>query len=418
MRKYFQGIFKDTVWGKLAVMLAVVFFMYLGDAIISDWIPTYMQGTLGGSLMMGLMMSFSSLIGFLADLIFPQLFRKVAERRMIMFAISSMFMIAGVLLWTTHFPLISLFLLGMGIWGLYYEFLGFGLSSFVARVAPITTRSGVWSIMGVVKSIAYCIGPLIGSWLFVWQGNLVIIFVYAGLTLVSYGIWLIVGLSKKKNSVIEESGETEGVHILEEIGYWKVLFKHVWPILLVSYLLGIIDAAFWTTGVVLSDNLARDNWVGGLFLSAYMLPEIFIGFVVVRLGIYKGKKKMAEKFLFVSGLLMAGMGMVNSIVAMVGLSLLIGGTTAVAWPLVNAVYSDILTRMGKEQKHLMGMSSSMVNLSFITGPVLAGLIANKMGEKMTMMFVGFFVTFIALILLFVTPRKLKLPQVEIAEWKD
>jgi MFS family permease len=67
---------------------------------------------------------------------------------------------------------------------------------------------------------------------------------------------------------------------------------------------------------------------------------------------------------------------------------------------------------------MMGMASSMVNLSYITGPVIAGLLANTLGEKMTMMWVGIFVSFIALILLFVTPKKLKLPQAEMAEWKD
>jgi MFS family permease len=115
---------------------------------------------------------------------------------------------------------------------------------------------------------------------------------------------------------------------------------------------------------------------------------------------------------------MAGLGMVDSVIAMVGLSLLIGGATAVAWPLSNAVYSDILARMGKKQKHLMGMSSSMINLSFITGPVLAGLMANEIGEQKTMMWMGVLVALVALGLLFVTPKKLHLPQTDMAEWKD
>ena len=413
----FKRIFKDTVWGKLAMMLAVVFFLYLGDAIISDWVPVYMQETLGGSLLMGLMMSFSSVMGFVADLIFPQLFRKVSERRMVMLAISSVLMTAGVFMWTTHFPMIALFLLAMGIWGLYYEFLGFGLSSYVSKIAPVEERAGVWSVVGVVKSIAYCIGPLIGSWLFVLQGNITVIFAYAGLALVSYVIWIALGIKNKKGTA-DDDKDTEGFHILEEMGYWKALFKHVWPILLVSYVLGIVDATFWTTGVVLSDILVEKSWWGGLFLSAYMLPEIFLGFVVVRLGISKGKKKMAEKFLMLSGLLMVGLGLFESEVAMIALAFLIGSMAAIAWPLVNAVYSDILVRMGKEQKHLTGMASSMINLSYITGPVIAGILANEIGEKKTMMFVGIFVSLIAFVLLFVTPRKLKLPQTEISEWKD
>lgn len=412
----FQKIFKETIWGKVAMMIAVIFFLYLGDAIISDWVPVYMQYTLGGSLMMGLLMSFSSLIGLLADLIFPQLFRKVAERRMVMLAISSVLMTAGVFLWTTHFPLVALFLLGMGIWGLYYEFLNFGLATFVAKNAPVTARSGVWSIIGVAGSIAYCLGPLIGNMLLVWKGNLAIIFVYAGMALVSYTVWLVIGVRKSKE-VLEEK-EVGGFNLIEEIGYWKVLFVHVWPILLVSYLLGVLDATFWTTGVVLSDILLKKDWIGGLFLSAYTFPAIFLGFLVARLGIYQGKKKMAEKFLLAAGIFMALLGNVDSIVAMVLIAFLIGVMTSVAWPLCNAVYSDILARMGKEQKHLMGMSSSMINLSYITGPVIAGLLANNIGEQKTMMWMGVFVAILAVILLLVTPKKLKLPQTEISEWKD
>lgn len=414
---YLNRVFKNSVWGKLAMMLGVVFFLYFGDAILSDWIPTYMQETLGGSLFMGLMMSFSSLVGFAADLVFPQLFRKVSERRMVMLAISSVFMTAGVILWTTHFPLVSLFLLGMGIWGLYYEFLGFGLTSYVTKISSITDRSGVWSVIGVVKSIAYCVGPLVGSWLFVWQGNLSVIFVYAGMALVAYVVWMAVGF-KEKRPAEETVKDTEGLHILEEIKYWKALFEHVWPILLVSYLFGLLDATFWTTGVVLSDSLVKEHWLGGLFLSAYMLPEVFIGFVVARLGINKGKKKMAERFLLLSGVFMVMLGIVNSAGVTVLMALLIGMATAVAWPLVNAVYSDILARMGKEQKHLTGMSSSMINLSYITGPVIAGLTAQLIGERKTMMCVGLFVILMALVLLVVTPKKIRLPQSEIAEWKE
>jgi len=327
------------------------------------------------------------------------------------------FMTAGVLLWTTHFPMIGLFLLAMGIWGLYYEFLYFGMSQFVARIAPISQRSGVWSVIGVVKSIAYFIGPMIGSWLFVWKGNLVIIFVYASLALVSYVIWLLV--NSKKNRIISEDDKLiDGFNLMEEVEHWKVLFVHVWPILLVSYVLGIVEATFWTTGVVLSDNLVEKSWLGGLFLSAYVMPAIFIGFVVARLGIYKRKKKLAEIFLLLSGIFMAGLGLASTTTELVILALLIGIVSSVAWPMVNAVYSDILTRMGREQKHMTGMASSMVNLSYITGPVIAGFLAGIIGEQKTMMWVGIFVSLIAVILLMVTPRKLKLPQVEMAEWKD
>ena len=64
------------------------------------------------------------------------------------------------------------------------------------------------------------------------------------------------------------------------------------------------------------------------------------------------------------------------------------------------------------------MSSSMINLSYITGPVIAGLTAQLIGERKTMMCVGLFVILMALVLLVVTPKKIRLPQSEIAEWKE
>jgi MFS family permease len=210
----------------------------------------------------------------------------------------------------------------------------------------------------------------------------------------------------------------EGFNLLEEMEHWKVLFGRVWPILLVSYVLGVLDATFWTTGVVLADTWVKKSWEGGLFLPAYVLPAIFVGFVVVRLGIYKGKKKLAEIFMLLSGLFMAGLGLASTAMELVILALLVGVVSSIAWPLVNAVYSDILTRMGREQKHMTGMAGSMVNLSYITGPVIAGYMANKIGEQATMTWVGIFVFLVAVVLLLVTPRKLKLPQTEITSWKE
>lgn len=403
----------NLVWSKIAVMMAVVFFLYFGDAIISDFIPSYAQNALGGSLIMGILMSFSSLVGFIADLVFPQLLRSTSARKMILLAISSVFVTAGILLWTTHFVYPVVFLLAMGVWGLYYEFLHFGMSQFVVKTAPITERSGVWSIISVFKSLAYCVGPLAGSWLLLWKGSTYVILTYAIMGLVAYLVWFALGY---KNG-IREDNEVEKFNILEEMKHWWVLLEHVWPILVVSLTLGMVDAAFWTTGVVLSDSLVQRNWLGSFFVPAYILPSIFVGFIIAKLGIYKGKKKLAEIFMLLTGLVMITFGITSSVEVLILISLLIGATTSVAWPLVDAVYSDISNRMGKEQKHMMGLSSSTVNLSYIIGPVVAGLFSSKIGEPKTMMTMGIFVLVVSVILLLITPKKLKLPQKEMKTWE-
>lgn len=416
IKKYGFGIFSDSMWGRVLTMSVILFFVYLGDAVLSDWVPSFLQVTLGGSMLMGLVFAFSSVVGFVSDIVFPQLLRQYKARRLILLSIGASLVFSGILMWTTSWSWIVLLLLAMAIWGIYYELLWFGSAQFVSDTVAHESRSGVWAIIGVFKSLAYFLGPILGSWLVITRGNMTVIIFAASVVCLGYIIWF---FTNKKERVHEEKVEPmEKFKIFEELGYWKVLFGHVWPVLLVSLTMGLIDAAYWTTGAVFSDKLARQGTMGGMFLPFYMLPPIFMGVILARWGVYKGKKKLAEIFLLISGILLSLLGLGDSMILLLTLSFLIGVSLSIAWPMVDAVYSDILSRMGKERKHMVGLSSSTVSLSYIVGPIAAGFISSQVGERMTFVIIGFITIITAVILLFVTPRKLRLPQVEIAEWKD
>ena len=96
---------------------------------------------------------------------------------------------------------------------------------------------------------------------------------------------------------------------------------------------------------------------------------------------------------------------------------MVGLTTAVAFPMTEAVYSDVIARMGHEKKHLMGLTSSMGSLAYIIGPITAGLLSSKWREGGAMAVVGVMALVLGAWLLAVTPKKLKLPQNEIKEWE-
>jgi MFS family permease len=183
-----------------------------------------------------------------------------------------------------------------------------------------------------------------------------------------------------------------------------------------SLLMGMVDATFWTTGAVWTEVLAEKSRWGGLFLSLYTLPSLFMGIVVMKWGVYRGKKKLAEIFLLFSGVALMGMmisGVVWWLLLMVFVSSLL---MAVSWPLVDAVYSDIVARMGRERKHMIGLSNSTISLAYIMGPAIAGLVASSVGERMTFVVMGGTIVLVCFFLLMVTPKKLKLPQNEIRNW--
>lgn len=411
MRKFSLSILTDGVWSKVIALTSILFFVLLADAILSDWVPNYIQTVTGSALIMGAIMSFSSVIGFGADIIFPQLLKWTTVKKLLVMAVLSGVLFSGVLYFSTLWPVLVIFLVAMAVWGVYYELLGFANQQFVSETVPGKMRASVWAVIGIFRNLAYFIGPIIGGVLAV-QGDRVVVLTAGGISILAYGLVFFLKLSNKQVVV-----KNEEINLVKELSHWWVLIEHVWPMLIASFILGLIDATFWTTGTVLTEVLARENWIGGLFLPMYMLPSLFVGILVLKWGIYRGKKKWAEIFMLLGGIALALLFIQDSIVYKLAIVFVSSIFFSVSYPLIDAVYSDIVSRMGRERKHLIGLSASMISLSYIVGPVLAGWIASQVGESMTFVVMGVAMAAVSIMLLILTPRKLRLPQVEIASWE-
>jgi hypothetical protein len=86
---------------------------------------------------------------------------------------------------------------------------------------------------------------------------------------------------------------------------------------------------------------------------------VFVGIVIARWGVYRGKKKLSEVFMLISGLLLVLIGPGDNVAVALTISLLVGTMLSVSWPLTDAVYSDIVSRMGSEGKHMVGLSGRL-----------------------------------------------------------
>lgn len=410
--RFIGDIAKDEIFPRVVSLSLILFFIFLGDAVVSYWVPNFLQDSLNGSsFVMGLVFSFSSVVGLLTDLAFPSLLKSFTVKKLILSAGVLGMLFLGIMLLGTKLPTVWIFLLAMGVWGIYYEFLGFGSQQFVADSVPLKFRSSGWAILGTFKNMAYFLGPIIAGYLFL-EGN----YVMAGVVgfFITVGILILLFISKKHERPI--SIEISEVNLWREIDHWKVLFSRIWPILIISIFLGLIDATFWTTGAVWMETLSEKSVWGTFLLPVYQMPALFMGFVVTKWGIYKGKKKMALKFLSVASifliLLIFNMPTPFYILCVFMCGLMLG----VSYPLIDAVYSDIVARMGRERKHLVGLSNSTSTIAYIIGPVMAGYATSIVGSKMTFVIIGAATLVVAIVLYFVTPKKLKLPKNEIRTW--
>lgn len=405
-------IFKDQVLSRVVHLSFILFFVFLGDAILSFWAPNLIEDTFGSASAMGLIISFSSVVGLGADLILPQIIKSIKVRKLLIWAVFGLVAFALNLILGLKLPYLAVFLLAMAFWGIYYEFFSFASQQFVADSIPLKRHSSSWAILGTFKSVAYLLGPLIAGWVIV-RGE-----IYPGVVAILFslvGFVILISVKKGHDRPIEI--DTTQVNLVSEIEHWYLLFRHVWPLIILSLFMGLVDSAFWTTGAIWTETLAKESFWGGMFLPAYQLPAVFMGFAVVKWGIYKGKKKMAEIFLLLSGIFLVLLGVSANIFWQLAMVFISSVMLSVTYPMVDGTYSDIVARMGRQRKHLMGLSSSTLSLGYIAGPALAGIIAQSVGERMSFVVWGVAVFLVSAILLLVTPKKLRLPQEEIQSWK-
>lgn len=404
---------ENLVWHRTVLLGVALFFIYFSDAILSYWVPGFLEKSLGSATMMGVIFGCSSLVGLAADMLLPQMLRGMKVRSLILWAVVTGWVFGLLLLFTTWWPVVALMLLAMAVWGIYYELLGFGRGLFVANYIPNKQRSGAWAILSTFKSLAYFLGPFMAGRLLL-VGNSTLLVAAFFVAFIGFAIYALVG-NRKERAVAYEV-EASQISLIREMGHWWTLLERVWPVLVLSLVLGVVDATFWTTGAVYTETLAQESWWGQWFLPMYTLPSLFVGFAVLKWGIFRGKKKLAEQFLLVGGVFLIMMWVSSDIIWLLGMVTIASVLMSVAFPLVDAVYTDISVRMGRERKHMIGLSQSTISLAYIAGPIITGFVADKVGERMTFVVLGIGVVITAAYLLVVTPKKLKLPQTEIERW--
>jgi len=404
---WLKGRVQSLNQSSIASVALILFFIFWADAILSNWVPVHLENKVG-PLWMGLLMSFSSLVGLIADVVLPQLLKGITVKRLLWLALLAGFIFVGILFISDWLLVTVLLIVGMVFWGLYYELLSFADHQFVAKNAEKSERTSYWAVIGVIISLAYLLGPLVGNFLIRGGDNLVL-----GVSLFLSAIGGCLLLMTKLSNRSAEIGELD---VIDEIRKWKSLFPRMWPVLISSLMISIIDSIFWTTGAVISDKLGQVSKLGGLFLAAFVFPSIFVGVIVYRWGIYERKKFWSQFFLLLGGLFLAGLLVSVKIWWVILCVFLAGAMTAAVWPLIGAVYSDIVVRIGKHGRHVVGLSVAMMNIGYIIGPAVAGMSSRYLGMMGTVGALGIVTVAVTLILIVATPKKIKLPQTEIQHW--
>ncbi len=405
--------FSHTASYRFLLFAIMLFFLFFADAIMTYYVPVAIEGAVGSSTKMGLVLATSSLVGMVIDFSFAQFFsqKKALFFQLILFLCVFFFPLSFFL---SHSVLT--FVLAMAWWGVSYEAMTFTTYHAIHEAVGRSAHAWAWGIVAILKNVSLVIGPLIASSALAYSLAFplsIAIFCNAIAALIFFALYLLNSHRLFAQNSQELTPTPARRTLSETIAIWKALDQILWPLLAFLALFFLFDSAVFTIGPILTERLKQQQELGGVFVSLYGIPGIFVGFFLSGVGKRFGKKKAA----FVSGIL-GGFCAVLIGVSHVLLFMLIAMFFASLWlsvmePLLLAVFEDLVARGESVANDLISFTALTSSFGYVVGPVLNGVMADLWGELSVFMIWGALLCGFGVWLLLTFPRKVRLPQAQI-----
>lgn len=359
---------------------------------------------------MGLIIATSSVTGALFDIAVCRIFKNVSFRRMflLMFAVCLLF---PLVLFSAKTAII--YILAMAMWGIYYDLKNFGSFDFVSRFTSHDEHSSSFGVISIAISIAYVVAPLFASYLIEdrisWEP---FIFAWIALSIAFIFYLILICNSKSKKPLSHtcpECEEAPSPSKKSEMKIWASVGKIIFPILLLTVMLNIIDSFFWTVGPLLAEELmSTGNFLARLVVPAYMISTLLIGWTIGSITNRFGKKRSA----FIGLLIGSGFYFLIYFIhepALIVLDIFVASLLAsIAWPAINGAYADYISETAQYEKEIAGLEDFYTNIGFVIGPVIAGLLADTLGNAGAFSIMGLIGMILAIILLCITPKSINI----------
>ena len=266
----------------------VVFFWTIFDSMMQYITPLLIEEQGFSNSMIGIIIGTSSITGALFDFSIAKVFKNKSFRLIFL----SMFVICffyPLLLWqakTTWF-----FLFVMAVWGVYFDLYGFGVFNFVGRYTKKAEHSSSFGVIQMFRSLGSALAPFIIGLVIAdtvdWRSFSL------GWFFLSLGFVFFIVLNvivRQKQSADQVIVQTKKRNFFVELHLWKKLGRTMLPVLSLTMYLFFIEAFFWTLAplYIESSNLGQFK---GLFLTAYTVPPLIIGWFIGSLTKHFGKKE-------------------------------------------------------------------------------------------------------------------------------
>ncbi len=373
----------------------MLFFWSLFDGLVSYVSPLVITEHGLSKSGMGVVIGSSSIAGAVFDILLSRYLKNTHYRRVYLFMFIVSFL-QPVLLW--HASTIWIYLAAMATWGLYYDLLNFGNYDFVSRTSEPSEHSSSFGLLNITKSLGYLLAPIIAGLVIGDRISVEPFFLMSLFLLIAAGsfIFMLFRRPKRQHEHIANITQTKPLNALREFHVWKTIGKALWPVLALVFAVNVIDAFFWTLGPLVAEELQLGILPGSIFITAYSLPTLLMGWFVGSIVKAYGKRYTALVSLGIGSLAFIFLGWVNNSFIQVGIVLAGSFFIATSWPAINSMVTEYITDSQKYEREIEGIVDLFTNIGYVIGPIIAGVLGDMLGNTEAFSILGAFIALLVI----------------------
>jgi MFS family permease len=325
---------------------------------------------------MGVIIGSSSVAGALFDFLICRFVKRTNHRRILIFMFALCF-VYPLILWEAK--VFFVYLIAMAIWGLYYDLHNISKFEFIGHNAEKEDHTDSFGLLQVFQSLGYLLAPILAGFVIgevVGWGSFALAWIFLSISFVFFLVML--KLTKDDKNF---GAHCKPINFFVEINLWRSLGKLILPVLVLTLLLNVTDSFFWTIGPIVAEGFPEKyHHFAGFFLAAYSLPPLLVGWFVGNATKKYGKKRTAFASFLAGSIIFSFLFLVDNPVALMLIVFVASCFIAFAWPAINGAYADYIRESKTMEREIEGLEDFFTNLGYVFGPILAGLLADTLGD--------------------------------------
>ncbi|MGW8184961.1 MAG: MFS transporter [Candidatus Moraniibacteriota bacterium] len=384
-----------------------VFFWTLFDSILMYVVPLLMEERGLSISVIGLVIGTSSMSGALFDFFICKFIRNTDFRRifLLMFFVCALypFLLLGA-------ETLGLFLIAMAVWGIYFDLYGFGVFNFIGRYAEKEKHASNFGIVQMFRSLGGVLAPIIAGFLVSRSIDFkpfLLSWIFLGFGFIFFIILLSVMKKNKIKNQVKCNKNSRRKNLSIEINLWKKLSKAMGSVLAITFFLAFVESFFWTLAPLYVAEM-RVGMFGGLFLTAYIFPALFMGWFVGSLAKRFGKKRTALFGILFGCIVLSFFSFSSNIIISTVVVFLAACFLSTALPAINAAYADYISEAPQVDEEIEGVEDFSFNFGYIFGPISAGILADFMGIPITFTILGLMGVLLVTVVSLIMPKEINI----------